>query len=361
MSKICIDRLGDDLSQLHVAFENSGPLQYLGAPTLTVVYNEDEVGFIEPRFGDTYDTLLCKISSLVEKELGVDIRSFHNEKLKNSDYFAQIKKKRIFMHIRGKGIDKNVVVDKAFISSTNEIEIFINDENIDQIINDLNGIPDKDTVFSVFFEDIKKNKHDAVETNNKLKLLMYVTDPNGCTPLHTALARGFFEMVKLLIKKGACVDGKLNTGETPLMFFAKFSTSIKQKTIDILNYLLRKGADTEALDNEGYTALMIAVRCNNVAMVNFLLRKGADIEAQDREGKTVLMLAVLYSDNEEMVQLLLNNTADVNKTDNKGKNVLFWALVKKNEKMVKLLLRKGTKINKNDFGGLIVKILHNYI
>ena len=46
--------------------------------------------------------------------------------------------------------------------------------------------------------------------------------------------------------------------------------------------------------NHGYTALMAAVEYPNETIVNLLLRKGAEINAKNNGGKTALYLAVTH-------------------------------------------------------------------
>lgn len=56
--------------------------------------------------------------------------------------------------------------------------------------------------------------------------------------------------------------------------------------------LSASGADVNATDELGSTALMEAARYGHDDVVRSLLEAGADIKARDREGKTALMLAV---------------------------------------------------------------------
>ena len=50
--------------------------------------------------------------------------------------------------------------------------------------------------------------------------------------------------------------------------------------IDIVKYLLEKGANTEAIDYEGKTPLHIA---RNIDTAKYLVEKGADLEAKDND------------------------------------------------------------------------------
>ncbi len=71
------------------------------------------------------------------------------------------------------------------------------------------------------------------------------------TPLCTAIFKGDLATVKKFIEYGADVNEESN-GMTPLMFAARYNK------VDIIKYLLERGADKEAKDEKGYTALKYA-------------------------------------------------------------------------------------------------------
>ena len=72
--------------------------------------------------------------------------------------------------------------------------------------------------------------------------------------------------------------------------------------------LIASGADVNLLDNEGWSALMFAVRYqNNVEIVKLLLENGADIYASNRYGSTPLLLASCYTGNPEILKTVLNS------------------------------------------------------
>lgn len=61
----------------------------------------------------------------------------------------------------------------------------------------------------------------------------------------------------------------------------------------------------------GITALMVACNQNNVALAEELISRGADVNARDDEGLTALIYACLEgAGNCEIVALLLRNGAD---------------------------------------------------
>jgi ankyrin repeat protein len=69
--------------------------------------------------------------------------------------------------------------------------------------------------------------------------------------------------------------------------------AIKKKNIDIVKYLLNKGANVNAKSNEeGFTPLMTATVLGSAEIVKLLLAtKHIDINAKDKDGLTAMMYA----------------------------------------------------------------------
>jgi ankyrin repeat protein len=71
----------------------------------------------------------------------------------------------------------------------------------------------------------------------------------------------------------------------------------------VVQLLLNKGADVEAKDKDGWTALIWAAQGGYEAMVRLLLDKRADVEAKDQYGWTALLWAA-QEGHEAVVRLL---------------------------------------------------------
>ena len=67
---------------------------------------------------------------------------------------------------------------------------------------------------------------------------------------------------------------------------------------EIVNVLLNAGANVNAKNNIGYTALEVAIRKGHTEIVNALLKAGADVNAKDSFGMTMLELAKMYGHTE---------------------------------------------------------------
>ena len=85
------------------------------------------------------------------------------------------------------------------------------------------------------------------------------------------------------------------------------------------------------------------MRARSDNIVKLLIEAGAEIDAQDSEGKTALMIFPneISIDPMNKTKVLLEAGADVDIEDNKGKTALDHAADKKCFELVKLLMRFG--------------------
>ncbi|KAF3394005.1 putative ankyrin repeat protein [Penicillium rolfsii] len=127
----------------------------------------------------------------------------------------------------------------------------------------------------------------------------------------------------------------------------------------IMQLLLTQGADINAVDKDGDTALFYAIMSGNETVVQLLLAQGADINAVNKNGITALSYAIVR-EQEAIVQLLLAQGADINAVNKNGIMALFYACIRENEAVVRLLLKQGADINavnKNGITALISAIV----
>ena len=124
--------------------------------------------------------------------------------------------------------------------------------------------------------------------------------------------KGDKQKVKSLLRQGADVnrpdvicykDGR--RAVTPALISAAFNGDT-----EMLQILLEAGADVNARDDEGSTALLECVM-EYAPCVELLLKAGADVNARDCENNTALMFASIDG-NPEIVQMLLEAGAHVN-------------------------------------------------
>jgi ankyrin repeat protein len=123
----------------------------------------------------------------------------------------------------------------------------------------------------------------------------------GATPLLRAAKAGDTEVVKVLLAKGA--DPKLTTkfGMTPIMAASGLGTKEEDTTgrkkteaqaIASIKLCLDAGADVNAIDTQGDTALHGAAQKGDDQVVQFLVDHGAKLDIKDKKGRTPLDAAM---------------------------------------------------------------------
>ena len=120
-----------------------------------------------------------------------------------------------------------------------------------------------------------------------------------------------------------------------------FLKSVKSGDYAEVKRLIAEGADVNAENKKGSTALMWASGEGHPEVVRLLVDAGADVNAQNNKGYTASMWASYYGQ-KEVAQLLIEAGADVNVQDNNGKTALDASSYRHPE-MIELLKKAGAK------------------
>src|SRR4051812_25040329 len=160
----------------------------------------------------------------------------------------------------------------------------------------------------------------------------------GRPPLVDTARNGDRDALRALLRKGADVNAAEADGSTAL-HWASYRDDVESADL-----LLRSGARVNAANDLGVTPLWTASQNGSVAMVSRLLRAGADPNAALLSGETALMVAA-RSGYPEVVQQLLSKDAKVNARGVRGQTALMWAVAQKHPEVVKTLLAHGADIH----------------
>jgi ankyrin repeat protein len=150
-------------------------------------------------------------------------------------------------------------------------------------------------------------------------------------PLADAAEKKDRAKVAALLKPGADVNASQADGMTALHWAAYY------EDVSLAKWLLKAGAHADAANRYGVTPLSVACTNGNAEIVTLLLEAGADANATLRGGETALMTAS-RTGKPRLVQALLARGAEVNARDRKGQTALMWAAAEGHAEVVSILL-----------------------
>lgn len=210
-------------------------------------------------------------------------------------------------------------------------------------------------------------------------------DRNSLTPLLHAASRGApLEIYELLKRAGACIDEPARNGASPLMLaldsevdaegiralldaganpnYKRYDTvsvlmnAVAAYNVELVSILLEYGADPNQTTWDGLSPMMLAAqRVRDTAMFETLAQNGANINSRNNQGITALMVAVA-SGNAKAVESLILLGADLEVRDSDGFTSMFHAIQASGRNdyaiiIIELLISGGSDVNARDFTG----------
>lgn len=110
------------------------------------------------------------------------------------------------------------------------------------------------------------------------------------SPLYNACDRNNFELVKLLVSKGAKVNAKCGQSKRTPLFEAMYPDNY-----EMVKFLLEKGADPNAKDKNGDTPMFNLDSCKDKRIPEIMIKYGGDINLKDNDGETPFMDVVRFA------------------------------------------------------------------
>lgn len=120
-----------------------------------------------------------------------------------------------------------------------------------------------------------------------LPSLLNAYAPDGFPALGLACYFGQARVANFLIDQGADLE---QVSRNPMQV-RPIHAAVARRQYEIVEKLLQKGADVNAKQSQGYTALHAAVKQGNLPLVELLLRFGADKQARTDAGELPADLA----------------------------------------------------------------------
>lgn len=141
---------------------------------------------------------------------------------------------------------------------------------------------------------------------------------DGSSIMHVAVHHRRHSLVASLVAQGVDVNTRDNRGCTPFILECTRSSSF-------LRFLLTKGADFNARDRDGQSALHAAAGAGQVAVITLLLSLGLDVDVFDNDNYTPLTWALISGQEEAAMRLLSHGAIFQIEKLRRGRTVLHIA------------------------------------
>ena len=201
-----------------------------------------------------------------------------------------------------------------------------------------------------------------------------IPSSNGTPLLVLVAGKDYSDIVGLLIQKGANPDSAdLNTSETALI------KAVRNQNLDTISILLNAGANPNLGTNQGLTPLGLAIDLKNENLATHLLSSGATNgiskdnlflyafkknpvgvglmlaggvtpNVTDKDDNTPLIISAANGDLES-TKLLISYRANVNVRNKSGMTPLLYAVKGKHWAVAEYLINNGAKINASNIYG----------
>jgi len=150
--------------------------------------------------------------------------------------------------------------------------------------------------------------------------------------IYQAAHRGDAATVKKWLDRGVDVDVTFMDNETLLMRAAV------DGRLDIINLLLRRGAQVNRWDTAGFTATGLAILNQHKAVLLALLAHGASVNPVIHNAGAPPLTMAAQTGNIEIIKMLLKAQAHIDAQDHRGETALITAVRRNHIEAAALLL-----------------------
>jgi len=144
-------------------------------------------------------------------------------------------------------------------------------------------------------------------------------------------------MFHLLSKDGNDVNKLTHDGRT-YIFWAAYKNNV-----NIVKYLLDKGAKTDVIDDKGYSIMnfMAVAGVDNTELYDLFIEKGGNILDKTPKGANALLLFLPNAKDFNKASYFIDKGLKLESRDKKGNGVIEYTAQKGNQKMLDILIQKG--------------------
>jgi len=142
----------------------------------------------------------------------------------------------------------------------------------------------------------------------KEKADIEAVDRRGMTPLLKAIDRGLVSVAEVLLDNKANPNARLSKGLA--IGSTALHLAIRKRNISLVKMLIAKGADVNGVGAWGETPLMRAVVVEDEPIAEMLIAQRADVNSKAKTGLTALHIAIL-NQRKHVTKLLVESEAKV--------------------------------------------------
>lgn len=242
------------------------------------------------------------------------------------------------------GADTNIADNNNVLPET------VLTRKIEDEINELRDIDIE--LFKAIEKDDYKNIRGLINRGADIN----AKDGYGLSTLHLAIKNNSLKSVNVLLaNRNINLESKLPEGyfthlgddSTDAVYIGKATPLIyaifkSRGDSRIVNELIKKGANVNATDEEGWSTFLYAAAFGNSSMLRNILSKNKNlINSKTKDNVTPLHMAVVYDNLDNIKYLVRNLKVDINAKDDDGWTALYYAAANNKKEAYKLLLRLG--------------------
>ena len=196
---------------------------------------------------------------------------------------------------------------------------------------------------------VKEIKKKIKEGHSPTEMTSSMFDATG----YAILENNPLKTVKFLLDQGNDIN-KITHDARTYIFWAAYKGNV-----ELMEYLLSKGARTDLVDQGGYSILMFSAVTGqkNKRVYEICNENGMNIKTEkDRNGRNALLAYASRIDDFEMVDYFISQGLDIHSKDNNGNGIFHYAAIAGNVEVLKKLVGhykvdfgKNTNTNENAF------------
>jgi len=157
-------------------------------------------------------------------------------------------------------------------------------------------------------------------------------------------AQASTEVVKFLLDQKGNEPNKLTHDGRTYLFWAA-----ARGNVEVIEYLISKGADVNIIDSHSATALSLAASNGqqNTKVYDVLIKAGSDVKQKSQEGASLLLQAIASDKDFALTNYFIAKGLTLQDVDAAGNTAFNYVARTGNIDLMKKLVEKGVKYNSN--------------